>query len=137
MEQLIVIAVFAICAAACVKILSASFFISKETRDVSNAILVAESGAECFRFAGGDIDKVAAILGGQSGSIDDSAAAIVYYDEGWVTCGEGNALYRLYLTSNETGGDSPNLISGKLTVEKITGEELLTFPVAAVAKGGA
>jgi len=33
MEQLIVIAVFAICAAACVKILTTSYFMAKQTRD--------------------------------------------------------------------------------------------------------
>jgi Tfp pilus assembly protein PilV len=50
--------------------------------------------------------------------------APVFYDSGWKPCGESSAVYVL-LTS-----------SGRLSVEKATGEEIIAFPVA-IGGGGA
>ena len=135
MEQLIVVAVFAICAAACVTILTESFFIANETRDHGNAILIAESGAECFKNTAGNIGKVADLMGGAQGSVDGNTAAIVYYDESWLVCGETDAAYRMQLVRNDSGSGGQALISGVLSVEKMDGEEIIAFPVS--ARGGA
>ena len=93
-EQLIVIAVFAICAAACVKILTSAYFTANESRDTSNAILIAENGAEVFKAVSGDLGRTAEILGGVPANVDGSDAAVVYYDNHWRNCGEENAVFR-------------------------------------------
>ena len=128
MEQLIVVAIFAICAAACVKILTESYFMATDSRNMSNAIQAAESCAECYKAAAGDIGKVAELLGGKT---ESAAAATVYYDKDWLVCGEGHAVYKMRLTSGPPEEGLVSLYSGELSVEKLTGEVLLTFNVTA------
>jgi hypothetical protein len=130
MEQLIVVAVFAVCAAACVKILTASFFMAEETRDINNAIKVAESSAESYKAAAGDIGTTARLMGGDAVSIGGADAVIMYYDEDWRACGEENAAYMLRLINGDSA--PAQLAQGELSVEKLTGEVILAFPVAAV-----
>ena len=62
-EQLIVIAVFAISAAACITILTSAYFTSVESRDIKNAILVAENVAETFKATNGSPESIAGLLG--------------------------------------------------------------------------
>ena len=130
-EQLIVIAVFALCAAACTRILTAAYFSARDSRDMSNALHAAESAAESYKATGGDIGKVAEIMGGISGSVDGSKAAIVYYDDQWFVCSEGNASYKLLLVNERLLTDDAQLLSGELSVEKLSGEAILAFTVAA------
>ena len=132
MEQLIVVATFAVCAAACVKILTASYFMATDARDTGFAIRAAESSAECYKALSGDIGKTAEIIGGSSVSIDGASAVVVYYDEDWRVCGENNAEYILRLVNGKTtaGGSAP-LLSADLSVSRLDGEEILAFAVAA------
>ena len=129
-EQLIVIAVFALCAAACVRILADSYFTATNSRDLSNALLAAESGAESFKATGGNIGRVAELMRGVSDNVNGSPAAVVYYDRQWNVCGESAAFYKLSLVC-----DGPverlALFEGELSVEKITGEELVSLTVVA------
>ena len=136
MEQLIVVATFAICAAACVKILTASYFMAIETRDISNAIRTAESSAECYKAVSGDIGKTAEILGGSAVNVDGLPAAVIYYDKDWQACGENDAAYMLRLVSGDAASGSSALRTGELSVEKLTGEEILAFTLAAKGNKG-
>jgi len=133
-EQLIVVAVFAICAAACVRILTASYFMATEANDMSNAVRVAESGAESYKAVSGDMAKTAEILEGNSVIIDGEAGVIVYYDNDWRVCGEADAYYVLRLVSLSDTSGPQSLLSGELSVGKLSGEEIIAFPVA--ARGG-
>lgn len=130
-EQLIVIAVFAICASACVKILTDAYFTANKTRDMSNALLAADSSAECFKSVSGDLEKVARLVGGTAGNADGAGIVVVYYDKDWTVCGEDAACYKLSLISGKPGEDAGNLSSGELSVVKLTGEELVSFTVLA------
>jgi type II secretory pathway pseudopilin PulG len=126
-EQLIVIAVFAICAAACARILTSAYFSAKDARDLSNAILAAESSAEIFKASYGDFGKVAELMGGVSGVVDGSAVAVVYFDDSWHVCAVDEAYYQLVLIC---GAGTAPLLSGDLSVENLlTGEEILAFTV--------
>jgi hypothetical protein len=126
-EQLIVIAVFAICAAACARILTSAYFSARDARDLSNAILAAESSAEIFKASAGDFGKVAEIMGGLSGIVDGSVAAVIYFDSQWLVCGVDEAYYMLLLID---GAGSAPLLTGELTVENLqTGEEILALTV--------
>jgi len=131
-EQLIVIAVFAICAVACVSILATAFFYAGDSNAAGNALIAAESGAEIFKATGGDFGAVADMLGGAAEGSGSSGSVVVYYDKAWQVCGIADARYFLHFIG-VVPNDSPgsNLVRGELIVAKITGEELVAFPVAA------
>ena len=129
-EQLIVIAVFAICATACVRILTNAYFYAVDARDVSNALHAAESSTESFKAVGGDFAKAAELMGGSVDSVEGAAVLVVYFDESWKVIGGGDASYILRLTGAGPEPQAAQLFSGSLSVERVTGEELVSFPVA-------
>jgi len=130
-EQLIVIAVFAICATACARILTIAHFTARDSRALSNAIIVAENGAESFKAAAGDVGRVAELLGGTSGTINGVPTTIVFFDDNWQVSGETDAHFLLRLVGSRPG-TSP-LKTGELSIEMLTGEEIFAFSVAALA----
>jgi hypothetical protein len=129
-EQLIVVAVFAICSAACIRILTSAYLTARESKDVTNAISIAESGAESFKAAAGDIGKVAEILGGVTDKANGVNEAIVYYDKQWQDCGKDDAFYIFRLIIERPETQPMLLITGEIVVEKLTGESLIAFKVA-------
>jgi len=132
-EQLIVIAVFAICAVACISILAAAYFNANDSGAVSNALLKAESGAEVFKATGGDLSATGDIIGGAGSA--GSSELNVFYNKDWLLCepGEASFLLKLVVDNNNTNSrtNGPAFITGNLTIERITGEELVAFPVVA------
>jgi hypothetical protein len=130
-EQLIVIAVFAICSTACVKILTSAYVAARESKDVTNAISVAESGAECFKAVNGDVNKASEMLGGFTGITDNINEAVIYYDKQWQVCKRNDAAYIFYLIKGKPETQSTSLIMGEIYVGKITGECLMNLQVAA------
>jgi len=129
MEQLIVVAVFAISAAACVRILAAAYITATDSRDMRNAIHVAESGAECYKAVAGDLEKTARIMGGSISDDNSNHQATVYYDKSWQPSAESNAAYALRLVS--AADENGPLSSTDLSVEKQNGEIILSFTVIA------
>ena len=130
MEQLIVIAVFAICASACVWILTVSFFTARDTRDMRYALISAQSAAETYKAAAGDIDMAAGILGGMAEDGGETEILSVYYDASWHVGGREAAAYILRITPAPRPHDDAFLLRGELSVETSDGKEILTFPVA-------
>lgn len=126
-EQLIVIAVFAVCAAACVSIFVDAFLTAEGTDDINHALIAAKSGAECYK-AYGNLEETAEILEGVYSP--DATYAVVYYDGDWRVCGETEAVYTMRFESADAGGLTAPLLC-ELSVEKITGEEIISFTVAA------
>jgi len=137
-EQLIVIAVFAICAAACISIFTAAYFYTNDSVAAGNAVIKAESAAEIFKATGGDHVAVAEILSGSSGVSGDAASVMLFFDSDWQICGsyEASYLLKLSIDSNDRVHPGFSLISGTLTVEKITGEQLVSFPLTARTLAG-
>jgi len=138
-EQLIVIAVFAICAAACISILTAAYFFTKDSAAASNAVIKAENAAEIFKATDGDFSAVADVMGGTAVSSEGAGAVvIVYYDSLWQSGGEWGASYVLTLIIGTPHQVQPgySVVSGDLLVGRVTGEELVSMPVAARVKSG-
>jgi len=136
-EQLIVIAVFAICAVACISILTAAYFNANDSNARSNAILKAEGAAEVFKATGDDMNAIRDILGGTSGVRYNYPGVTVYYDSAWQISNENNASYILHIGYYPSGLND-TLVIADLTVDKITGEQLIAFPLAARKdRGGA
>jgi len=130
-EQLIVIAVFAICAAACIRILTTAYFYATDSKAASNALLTAESCAEVFKATGGDIIEVVRTMGGTYNST--SVIQYIYYDKSWQVCNEADAYFmlRVYSAGPPDHYEGDQLYHGGLAVDKITGENLVVFPLAA------
>jgi len=124
-EKLIVIVVFALCASACVEIFAESFIMANDSRNMNNALVAAKNGAERFR-ANEDLSVTAAALGGRFYDAGNGSA-VVYYDEDWHTSGESGAAFAMRLSRIE---GEPSYICW-LSVEKIDGEEILSFTIAA------
>jgi len=127
-EKLIVITVFALCAAACVQIFAESFITANDSRNMKNALVAAKNGAERFK-AFEDLLETAAALGGGLVDISGCESAVVYYDEDWQESSESGAAYVMRLERVE--GEPPYICH--LSVETIDREEILSFTVAASA----
>ena len=123
MEQLIVIAVFAICASVCVKILSVSFLMVVESVDTRNALLVAESAAEGYKAFSGDMLRTAEALGVPGSYAGGSMT--VFYDENWHPVPEAEGVFMLRFWRNGP------VLSELEVVNLTTGDVLINFSVAA------
>jgi len=124
-EKLIVIVVFALCASACASIFVESYITSGDARDLNHALVAAKNGAERYK-AYGDPYATAQSLGGRVSGADGDCV-VVYYDDGWRVSGEDGASYVMSLRSVD---GEPQFIR-ELSVGKVTGEEILSFTVAA------
>ena len=131
-EQLIVVAVFAICAVACISILTSSFFFAHDASDTSRALIEAQSSAEIFRATGGDFQVVADIMGGTFSDQDANEVAVnVFFDRHWdvITYQQpGGFVLRLELDDNFS---SVSPVMAQLSVSRAIGDSLVSFPVAA------
>ena len=128
MEQLVVILVLAVCASACVSIFVDSYFIARDARDLKTAVLTAENGAECYKAAGGDIQKTAVFL--SAGGAEPNGLTVFYNSE-WSLCGADDAMYSMVISR---GSDTADVISAGLTVSRIAGDkpgELVSLALAA------
>lgn len=120
MEQIVVITVFAICTALCVYILSESYLLTVNAVDTRNALLAAESAAECFKAYGGDMGKIAEVLKGKK----SDTGVYVYYDGNWrPNCynSYNNITFVLHLdiVDNSQPIILANIAVGKINVGKI------------------
>lgn len=141
MEQLVVILIFAICAAACVKIFVESYLMERRALDVSNALLSAQSAAECFKASAGDAEKAAALLGGNSARDAKNNAVSVFYDGAWDVENWSQSKLPLepafILRIIPKDGGHPSLAYADVTVSTYADdEELVTLTVAARRDGG-
>lgn len=130
LEQLLVVLIFALCAAACVKIFVSAYTTAEDAREMSQALLVAKSGAECYKASAGDGDRIAKALGGDVSHNNGVDHVVVYYDEEWQVCTIEQAAYALRLAMDGSW-DHPALMNGRLSVETIGEHELIAFAVAA------
>jgi len=129
MEQLIVILIFSVCAAACVKTFVGAYLMTVGSKDKNGAVLLAESSAECFKATSGDLTAAASILGG--GVSDEMDLMTAYYDNKWRTCAEEEAEYILTIDANVSSDDMIAL--GEITVTK-HGGKLISLTAAARRK---
>ena len=93
-EQLIVILIFALCAAICVSIFADSYLMAGHTNDMNYGMIMAESGAEAFKAVGDDTEGLARLLNGT----DYGDAVQVYYCSNWRITTASSAAYIMYLT---------------------------------------
>ena len=125
MEQIVVITVFAVCAAVCVKILAVSFLMTVDAVDTKNALLAAESAAESHKAFAGETNKIADILGGYSNGL----GVVVYFDSDWQPVPETYASFVLRLTRHE---EESSVILSDITVMRVMEDDELIRLTTAV-----
>jgi len=125
-EKLIVILVFALCSVACVEIFVSAYIASNDAKDLNYALVAAKNGAERYKAYDADMSETARSLGGVFSGADEGAV-VVFYDEGWLVSGEQDAVYSMRL--RPVGGTSASAC--ELSISKVSGEEILSFMVAA------
>ena len=79
-ELLICVGVFSLCAAVCVGLFVKSEVMSRDSADLNQAVIAARNVSECFKAAGGDLERTAELAGGQ---LRDGREVVLYFDRDW------------------------------------------------------
>ncbi|NCB50556.1 MAG: hypothetical protein EOM54_01560 [Clostridia bacterium] len=122
-ELSLMLLIFSLCAAICLSVFAASRKTARESGALGNAAAWAQSAAEAYRAAKGDVAEAAELIGAEV--TQDGFAC--YFDESWAQASESGADYALILS--ETGENAANIA---VTDDA---ETLFSLNVKAVAYG--
>ena len=131
-ELLIAVGVFSLCAAICVGLFVRSEIISQDSADLNQAVTAARSASECFKAAGGDLQRTAELTGGEVSN------GVLEFDGDWQKLPAGEpGTFELTMTLQTAESDSYS--SALLDVKRWTrsetetvGESFLVWEVAAL-----
>jgi len=132
MEQVVVITVFAICAAVCVKIFVVSYLMTVNSIDTKNALIVAESAAEIHKAFVGDTSKIAEMLGSADGIHYDSDSIFIYFDDHWNPI---SAAYASFVLRSANFEGEFSVIFADIAVDRISNDEKLVSLTVAARRG--
>jgi len=128
-EQIIVIAIFAVCAAVCVNIIVTSYLMTVKAVDTRNALSVAESAAESFKAFEGDTKSVFELLGSASSGHFNENTVTIFFDSNWKPTGEANADFALQLLKRVTSQTA--VVFADIAVNRLDDDtELVTLTTA-------
>jgi len=128
-EQIVVIAVFAICAAVCVRIIVSAYMMTSDAVDTRNALTIAESAADGFKAFDGDAALVFAVLSDRGANTH----IIGSYSHNSIII----ACDRFSLEITIRDGQAHGVLFADIVVSGVrSGEELVTLTVA-TRTGGA
>ena len=133
-ELLIAVGVFSLCAAICVGLFVRSEIISQDSADLNQAVTAARSASECFKAAGGDLQRTAELTGGEV----SNGVLFLEFDGDWQKLPAGEpGTFELTMTLQTAESDSYS--SALLDVKRWTrsetetvGESFLVWQVAAL-----
>ena len=132
-ELLISVGVFSLCAAICVGLFVRSEVMSQDSANLNRAVTEARSVTECFKAAGGNLEKTARLTGGE---IMDGSALCLRYDENWnkLDAGAAGAFELTLLTTPEDGYTSASVSVKRYDVKNdaVVGESILDWDIAAL-----
>ncbi len=100
MELILVILLFAISAAICLQMFTYASLTVQKAENLSDATLVARSGAECYQATTGDLTQVSSILGGTV----EGDTLTVGYDNQWNSVSD-HPQYEMTLTAEGSKAD--------------------------------
>lgn len=113
-EMIIAIAFFSVSSAVCISLFVQSHLVSAQTRNLNRAVSAAQSAAECFKAADGDIGAAAGLLS----AVGTDGGFTLYYDREWNRTGSEDWSYRLEM---EAMSPAP-LAQAEISVLKRDGE---------------
>lgn len=137
-ELLIAVGIFSLCAAICMGLFVRSEVMSQDAADLNRAVSAARSAAECYKAAGGDLEKTARLTGGEA---LDADTLFIEFDESWqpLPAGEDGAFELTIARNLPPAGASPGYAGALLEVKRYTrsgseaaGESLLAWDIAAL-----
>ena len=114
MELVIMLLVFSISAAVCLRVFAGAQNISKQSHQLDHAVLEAQKASERWKASHGNLEETAAYMG----ALPDENGFSVFYEEEWLT---------MEFTCNESTADIV-LLNGK--------EEIFSIECEAVMFGG-
>ena len=131
-ELLISVGIFSLCAAICVGLFVRSEVMSQDSANLSRAVTEAKSAAECFKAAGGDLEKTVGLIGGEIVAGD---TLFLEYDADWNKLGPGTVgTFELALLPTPESGFTRASLSVKRYDVKdgvTVGETFLVWDIAA------
>ncbi len=89
MELLLSIIIFSLAATFCISVFVHAKSTSDDSAELTQAVLMSRSAAECFKATGGDLENTAAILGGEA--YEDSIT-VFYNNKRQPTAQKGSAF---------------------------------------------
>lgn len=122
MEQILMIAVFAIAAAVCLHGFAMANSISKERSNLDAAVYLAQDTCEILKHTGGDMEKAAGLTGGTA----DGDTLVIYYDQNKNTTDADSAVYEV--VSHRT--QAQNGIGQAQVLVSTNGKDLFSLTVA-------
>lgn len=122
MEQTVMVLIFALAAALCLRAFALADGISRRVEATDRAVLWAESAADTLKARNGDLSRAAAELGGEL----DGQRWIIPLDETWQETA-GEPTYTLTARPVETG--RPLLGKAQIDVVQKNGERLFSLEV--------
>lgn len=137
-ELLIAVGIFSLCAAICMGLFVRSEVMSQEAADLNRAVSAARSAAECYKAAGGDLEKTAELTGG---GVLDAGTLFIEFDESWqpLPSGEAGDFELAIALDQTTDGQDIGYASALLEVKRYTrtgreavAEALLLWDIAAL-----
>ena len=111
-ELLIAVGVFSLCAAICVGLFVRSEVMSQDSADLNRAVIAARNAAECYKAAGGDLNRAAELAGGEAAAGD---ALFLEFDKNWEKLAPGTrGAFELAILCirdrNETGAVGEDIL---------------------------
>ncbi len=111
---------FAICAAICASLYAMGFVQSKESKDISRAMVEAQNAAEAFKAAAGDTSQLIDM-------INCNEDFVIYYDKDWNNIADGED-YSYQLKLEEIG--EGKLKQARISLSDLESSEILTIEVS-------
>ena len=122
MEQAVMVLVFALAAALCLRAFVLADGISRQVEATDHAVLWAESAADTLKAREGDLSRAAAELGGEV----DGQRWTILLDENWQETA-GESAYTLTVQPVES--DQPLLGKAQIDVAEKNGDSLFSLEV--------
>jgi hypothetical protein len=97
LELMVCMLFFCVCSAICLGVFARAHQMSAQSAAMTHALLRAESAAEAYKTADGDLSAAARWL---DGSLDGDTVTI-YYDADWQTAARDTAAYVLTISSRD------------------------------------
>jgi len=129
MEQLVVILVFAICAAACVRIFVGSYLMAGNSRDLKNALQLAETMIECYKATSGDLEQVGEILNAPVPEYSTAGVQFFFAADLLPCSGRSTAAYILSIVERNEDSTATLRVSDLLVSDR-EGNQLISLEVA-------
>lgn len=112
MELIITILFFSLASAICIQLFAKSHLLSKQTVNENQAVIHAQSLAECFLATDGDMQTLRELF--PSATTDSAEDTIILmFDTDWKECDIANACYTATLISNP---EKDGLITADITI---------------------